>query len=54
VVTNTTTLTSTLLVLDSLGAIMALELTSLILNMFYTSIFLGHYLDLRSMLKQII
>jgi hypothetical protein len=33
---------------------MALKLTSLVLNMFCTSIFLGHYKNLCFMLKQII
>jgi hypothetical protein len=44
----------TLLVLNSLGVIVALELTSLIMNMLCTLIFLGHYANLCFMLKKII
>ncbi len=54
VITTTITLTSTLLVLGGLSVIVALELTSLVLNILCTSIFLGHYLGLCSMLEQII
>jgi hypothetical protein len=54
VVIAITTLNGTLLVLDSLSVIVALELTCLILNMFCTSMFLKNYLDLHSMLEQII
>lgn len=54
VVTIATTLTSTLLGLGSLGVIITLELTNLVMNMFWTSIFLGHFPDLCSKLEQII
>jgi hypothetical protein len=53
-VTTTITLTKKLLVLGGLGDVMALELASLVLNMFYTSIFLGHSQDVCFMLEQII
>jgi hypothetical protein len=54
VVTTTIILIGTLLVVDGLGVIMALKLTGLVLNILCTSIFLGHSLDLCSMLEQII
>ncbi len=53
-VITTIILISTLSVLNNLGVVVALKLTGLVLNMFYTSIFLGHSLDLCSMLEQII
>ncbi len=53
-VTTTTTLIDTLSILSDLGVIVALKLTGLVLKMFCTSIFLGHSLNLCSMLKQII
>jgi hypothetical protein len=53
-VTTAITLTSTLLILNGLGVIMTLELTCLILNIFCTSIFFGHFLDLCFTLEQII
>jgi hypothetical protein len=48
------TLNSTLLVLGGLDFVVALELTSLFLNMFHISIFLGHSPNLCSTLEQII
>jgi hypothetical protein len=42
VITTTTTLIGTLPILGNLDVIVALKLTSLVLNMFCTSIFLGH------------
>jgi hypothetical protein len=53
VVTTATTLIGTLSILGGLGAIMALKLTSLVLNMFNTSIFLEHFPDLCSMLNKL-
>jgi hypothetical protein len=47
-------LTCTLLGLGNLGVIVTLELTSLVMNMFWTSIFLGHSPDLCFELEQII
>jgi hypothetical protein len=52
VITTSTKLTGTLLSLGDLDVV-ALELTSLVLNMFYTWIFLGHFPNLCSALKQI-
>jgi len=49
-----TTLTNTLSILNGLGVVVALKLISLVLNMLCTLIFLGHSLDLCSMLEQII
>jgi hypothetical protein len=54
IVTTTTTLIDTLWGLGSLGVVVAFELTRLILNMFCTLIFLGHFSYLCSMLKHII
>jgi hypothetical protein len=51
IITIATTLISTLL---SLGVVITLELTSLVLNMFCTLIFLGHSLDLCFTLEYII
>jgi hypothetical protein len=48
-----TTLTRTLLVLGGLGVTVALELIGLVLNMFCTSNFFRHFLDLCSMLEQL-
>jgi hypothetical protein len=39
----TTTLTGTSSVLGGLGVIMALKITDLDMNVFFTSIFLGHF-----------
>jgi len=50
-VTTTTTLIDTLSILSDLGVIVALKLTGLVLQMFCTSIFLGHSLNLCSMFK---
>jgi hypothetical protein len=49
VVTLTITLTGTLL--GGLGVVITLELIGLVLNMFYTSIFLGHFPNLCYALK---
>jgi len=54
VVTIATTLTNMLSILGDLDVIVALKLTSLVLNMFCTSIFWGHFLDLCYTLEQII
>jgi hypothetical protein len=54
VVITATTLSSMLLVLSGLDVVVTLELTGLDLNMFCTSIFLGHSPYLCSTLKQII
>ncbi len=54
VVTVATTLIGTLSILDSSCVVVALELTCLVLDMFYTSIFLGHSVDLCYVLEQII
>ncbi len=54
VTTTTTSLIGTLLVLGGFGVVMALELIGLVLNMFFTSMFLGHFPNLCSMLEQII
>jgi hypothetical protein len=43
-----------LLVLGSLVVVMTLKPTCLVLNIFYTSIFLGHYLDICYTLEHII
>jgi len=51
VVTSATTLIGTLLVLNSLSVVVALKLTSLVLNMLCTLFFLGHSLHLCSMLE---
>jgi len=53
-VISTTTLIGTLLILDGLGVVMTLELIGLILNMFCTSILLGHSPNHCSTIKQII
>jgi hypothetical protein len=52
-VTTTTTLIGTLSILGDLDVVVALELTSLVLNMFCNLIFLGHSLDLCFMLQKI-
>jgi hypothetical protein len=49
-ITKITTLIGTLLILGGLYVVVALELTGLVLNIFYTSIFLGHSPDLCSTL----
>jgi hypothetical protein len=46
IVITTTTLIGTLLGLGGLGVIVALKLTCLELNIFCTSFFLGHYLNI--------
>jgi len=54
VVIIATTLTGMLSILGGLDAIMALKLTCLVLNMFCTSVFWGHFPNLCSTLEQII